>query len=235
MTEDSYLIHGYLCENTQGILCNDLDLFNINYSIKRMDMGVNVLPMKILISDADLERVVPHYFKNNENLAEDQCLQVGYLISGETYYKSFDIYKYDSARHRFIYLKEYAGEDGIYLLKQKDKRKCNIYEIIKNKKSLLSTYYREQVFDLAYKRGMCEVSGNRKEDYVSVVNGVSFNLVWEFFTKNGILPMLDMECGEYYYHKDFFKTIKVIDNIQENTKTVGYNFNRHRKNIRLRV
>lgn len=235
ITEDSYLIHGYLCENTQAILCNTLDLLNINYSIRRIDMGVQTLPMKVLISDVDLQKIDTKYFTIKENPAEDQCSQVGYLINGEAYYRSFDIYKYDSVRHRFLYLREYVGDDGIYLLKQKDKRKCNVYEIIKNKKIILSTYYREQIFEKAYEYGMCEISGNRKDDYFSVVNGVSFNLVWEFFSRNGILPVLDIESGEYYYHKDFLKTIKTIDNMQENTKTVGYNFNRHRKNIRFRV
>ena len=60
-------------------------------------------------------------------------------------------------------------------------------------------------------------------------------LVLEYFSKNGVLPYLDLEDGHYYYPKGLVKSSESSQNRQELPTILGYNLHRHRKNIRFRA
>jgi hypothetical protein len=235
ISHGNFLIQGYISEHSQKLLCDQLEFLNIDFVIKKIQSGRSALPLKILITNNSLENIVPEYFLNEEVLNQDGCTQISYLSKGESYYKSFDIFKYDLKLNKFLYLKEYLGHDGVYLLKQKDRKKCNLYEIIYKGDYILSTYCRDQIFDCAYKYGIFELDKSQNEGYTSYPTNFSCYLVSEFFSKNGILPYLDLENGHYYYPKGLVESLKFIQDMQEHHKMVRYNLHRHRRNIRFRA
>lgn len=235
ISHGNFLVQGYVSENSQKLLCEKLEFLNVDFIIREIDIGRESLPIKVLLTNKDLENVVPEYFLNEDKLVGDGCVQISYLSKGENYYKSFDIFKYDPKLNKFLYLKEYLGHDGVYLLKQKDRKKCNIYEIVYKGEYILSTYCRDQIFDCAYKYGICELDKSQNEEYASYPTNFSCYLVLEFFSKNGTLPYLDLENGHYYYPKGLVESLKFIQDKQEHHKMVRYNLHRHRRNIRFRA
>ena len=233
--KNCFLMQGYISKNSQNILRDRLDFLNVDYIIKRIEVGKETFPIKVLVTNEDIESLLPEYFLSKGLEGDNNCHQISFLSEGDHYYKSFDIFKFNAGLNKFLYIKEYLGDDGIYLLKQKDKKKCNVYEIIYRRKSVLSTYCREETFDWVYKYGMFNLTLSEKDQYTSYSNNFSCGLVWDLFSKKGVLPYLDLEDGHYYYPKGLVKSLKSSQNQQELHKIVGYNLHRHRKNIRFRA
>lgn len=233
--KDCFFIQGYISKSTQNILCDQLDCLGVDYIIKRIEIGEETFPVKVLVTNEDLGSLLPEYFLSTDLGSANNFHQISFLSEGERYYKSFDIFKFNTELNKFFYIKDYLGDDGIYMLKQKDKKKCNVYEIIHRKKSILSTYCRDETFDWAYKYGMFNLALSEKDQYISYSNNFSCSLVLEYFSKNGVLPYLDLEDGHYYYPKGLVKSSESSQNRQELPIILGYNLHRHRKNIRFRA
>lgn len=231
--EGEFVIQGYISQSNQKHLCEKLEFLGCKYQIRQVDFEKNSFPVKVLFSHVYLEKEFPEYF--NAKSINDYCQQISFLTNGEKYYKSFDIFKFEKKLSKFFYNPIYRAEDGVYMLRQKDKKKCNVYEFIFRGKSIISTYCRDQVFDIAFQYGYLNIIFNEgSKIYLQGIN-FSHKKVRDFFAKKGILPYLDQSTGYYYYPKEFISRSKFDLNGEVKREIIRYNLNRHRKHIRFRA
>lgn len=227
-----FLIEGYISQYNHKHLCEKLDFLGFSYQIRQIDFEKNTFPVKVLFSDVGLEKELPEYF--NTVSVDDYCQQISFLTKGEKYYKSFEVFKFENKIGRFVYSTADKIDDGIYMLRQKDKKKCNVYEFIFRGKSIISTYCRDQVFDIASQYGCLNIILNECAEIYSQGVNFSHKKVRDFFAKKGVLPYLDQLTGHYYYPKEFINILKYDVENNEKIETIRYNLNRHRKHIRFR-